>query len=123
MRIDLNVYLHSDGDDAVASGHKILSKLTDILTAVRPLEIIMADLQDFVTQQTAFNASLNTALTDIGADIDSLNAKIEALVAAQGSLSAEQQAALDALVAEGSALGAKADALNALTPPALPPAA
>ena len=114
MDINLNVrFFNSDGE-------RINRKLDDISAAVFKLEIHMANLNDFVTQQTAFNASLNTALTDIGSDIQTLNEMIAALVAAQGALSPEQQAALDALVAEGGVLAAKADALNALTPPAVP---
>lgn len=115
MQLDVHVYFHSDSD------RKMQAKLNEILNLINHLENHMAEFQDFVTQQTAFNASLTTALTDIGTDIQSLNDKIAALTTAPGSLTPEQQAALDALIAEGSALATKADALNALTPPTLPP--
>ena len=80
----------------------------------------MGKLDDFIMQQTAFNATLDTSLTDIGGDIQSLNDKIAALVAVPGTLTPEQVAALDALVVGGNALNAKAEALNALTPPVVP---
>ena len=80
----------------------------------------MGKLDDFITQQNAFNATLDTSLIDIGGDIQSLNDKIAALVAAPGTLTPEQVAALDALVVGGDALTAKAQALNDLTPPPVP---
>lgn len=114
MEINLNVrFFNSDSE-------RINRKLDEILAVSLKLEKHMAAVDDFVAKQTEFNTSLGIALADIGADIQSLNDKIAALVTAGGALTAAQQAALDVLVADGSALAAKADALNALTPPAVP---
>ena len=114
--MDLNVNVRFFNSDS----ERINRKLDEILAASLKLEIHMATVNDFVTQQTAFNAALNIALTDLGGDIQQLNDKIAALVAAGGALTADQQAALDVLVIDGAALAAKADALNALTPPVVP---
>jgi hypothetical protein len=112
MRID--VFLHDGGDAVLSALHDLSHKLNHME------QHIMAKIDDFITAQTTFNASLDTALTDIGGDIQNLNDQIAALVAAGGTLTSEQQAALDALIASGTALQAKADALNALTPPVVP---
>ena len=85
-------------------------------------KLIMATLQEFIDQQTAFNASLDASVVGITADIDSLNAKIAALIAAGGAITPAQQVAIDALVAHGAALAAKVAALDALTPPVVPTA-
>lgn len=114
--IRLEVFLHGSGEQ------EILSKLGQILTVVKHQEKDMASLADFVIKQTEFNNSLGTSLADIQADIQTLNDKIGELASAQGSLSVEQQAALDELVLEGSALADKAGDLNQMTPPAIPTA-
>lgn len=116
--VQVHVHVHLAPDDGVKTALLELKFLLNQLTIAGART--MGTLQDFITQQTDFNAALDTSLTGIAGDIQSLNDKIAALVAAQGTLTPEQQAALDALVAGGAALNAKAEALNALTPPAVP---
>jgi hypothetical protein len=82
---------------------------------------IMATLDEFITQQTAFNEQLNTALTGITGDIQNLNDQIAVLQGTPGTLTPAQQAAIDALAATGAALATKAAGLDDLTPPVATP--
>ena len=103
----------------------------------KTLEKIMATLQQYIDQQTAFNNSMAAdvsaiadRLTAIDGDVTALNQNISDLKAqlASGNLSTEQQASLDKLVAAGADLSAKtkvaatsAAALDDRTPPVPPP--
>jgi hypothetical protein len=114
LHITVDINIHADEDRILAELSSGFDKL------FKQGKNIMATLDEFITAQNGFNAALETALTDIGGDIQNLNDQIAALVAAGGTLTPAQQAALDALVVSGTALQAKADALNALTPPVVP---
>jgi hypothetical protein len=114
LKIDVHLYIHADED-------RILSELHGLTHLInRRFNDMATTLDNFIAAQTDYNTALDTALTDIAGDIQNLNDQIAVLVAAGGSLTPAQQAAVDALVASGSALQAKADAINALTPPAVP---
>lgn len=81
----------------------------------------MSTLCDFITAQTAFQARQDTAIDGLVGDVKSLNDKITALQASAGSLSAEDQAALDAISVHSAAIADKLDALDSQTPPVAPP--
>lgn len=84
---------------------------------------IMTVLSDFIDQQKAHNTRLDTAITDLSADIQSLNDQIATLKAAIVEPTADETQAMADLTAAGEALAIKAEALDALTPPVAPPAA
>jgi hypothetical protein len=82
----------------------------------------MSAFDDFVTAQTAHNASMDASLTDLAGDISNPSAQIQALKDAQGTLTPEQTAALATLTATAETLDSKAAALVAITPPVVPAA-
>lgn len=81
---------------------------------------IMSAIQQFADKQNAFNLAIGQAITGITGDIQGLNDKITALQNSPGTITAEDQATLDALEASGKALADKLSALDALTPPVVP---
>jgi len=81
---------------------------------------IMSAISDFAAKQTAFNDRLDTAITGVTGDVAELNRMIKELQDNPGPISPEDQATLDALQARGEAVTAKLEALDALTPPAVP---
>lgn len=117
--VQVHVHVHLPADDGVKIA--LLELKTLLNQMINTGATTMATLDEFIFQQTDFNAALNTALTDIGGDIQSLNDQITALIAAPGTLTPEQIAAIQALALSGAALNAKAAALNDLTPPVVPP--
>ena len=78
-------------------------------------EKIMSAISEFAAKQTEHNNRLSAAIEGIVGDIAALNAKIEEL-----KTTPEDQALLNELGTQGEALAAKAEALDALTPPAPP---
>lgn len=82
----------------------------------------MTAISDFAVKQSEYNAEVSADLDAISTSISDLNAQIAALVASQGTVSPDDQAALDSLVAAGTALEVKADALAGKTPPTPPTA-
>ena len=79
----------------------------------------MSKVTDFAAAvQTAFDA-VNADLTKIKDGIAALDALIVAFQNSPGTLSAEDQAALDKIQAESAALVATADAVD-VTPPVAP---
>ncbi len=84
---------------------------------------LMSAISDFAAKQTAFNARIDAGITGISGDVQKLNALIAQLQSSPGSITPEDQAALDALQTQGDALSTKVEALDALTPPAVPPTA
>lgn len=82
----------------------------------------MTAIQDFATKMNAFFDQQDTAINDLQGDVKFLTDTIAALQASPGTITAEDQASLDALQARASTVADKLAALDALTPPA-PPAA
>lgn len=84
------------------------------------LEKLMSAISDFAAAQRQFNTRLGAAIDGVAADVASLNAKIEELQNTVGDISEEDQALLDELQAQGEAIAARLEAVDALTPPAVP---
>lgn len=80
----------------------------------------MSAISEFAAQQEAFNARLDAAVTDIQGDVASLKQQIADLLASAGTISPEDQAALEALNARSSEIASKLEALAAETPPPVP---
>lgn len=129
MKFEVHHYVHFVGEGVQDANHS-LTRLVHIG------EHIMSAISIFIEQQNAFNTanstaieSLTTHVQGITNDIGELNARIKELQDSQGTISAEDQALLDAATVTGQQvqvkLAAVSDALAALddlTPPA-PPAA
>lgn len=120
-----------------------LSNLLDSVAIIRSLlrtvltnqENLMSKISDFALAQKTFNEKIgadidgiNTAIDGIKDDVQSLNDKITELQNSAGGVTPEDQALIDGLVAAGQALqdkmdtlAAKAQALDAQTPPVVPP--
>ena len=98
---------------------------------------IMSAISDFLSKQTAFDARQSTAIdalvasiAGVSSDVDTLNAKITELQNSSGGVTPEDQASINALQEQGEALSTKLEAvstalaaLDAQTPPAVPPTA
>lgn len=97
---------------------KHLDRIATLITNME--ERIMTKLDDYIAAQTAVNTQISTAVDGLVGDVQNLNDQIAALVAAQGTPTPEQQAALDALTATGQAMADKLTALDAVTPPVAP---
>lgn len=83
---------------------------------------ILAAIAAFATAQTAHNAEIEKAIDGVVGDIGTLNAEITKLKEQVGDdISPEAQAILDGLLAKSAAIVANVQALDALTPPAVPP--
>ena len=92
-------------------------------------------LKAFIAQQSTFNSAVSAgidaavvSLEGLTGDVSNLNSQIAALQNSSGAVTTEDQATIDAAQAAGTALQAKLDAfttsleaLNALTPPVVPP--
>ena len=83
---------------------------------------ILAAIAAFATAQNAHNAAIETAIDNVAGDIGVLNAEITKLKEEVGDdLSPEAQAILDGLLAKSATIVANVQALDALTPPVVPP--
>jgi predicted nucleic acid-binding Zn-ribbon protein len=82
---------------------------------------IMSAISDFTDKQNAFNNRIDTAITDLQGDVKSLTDQITALQNSAGTITPEDQALLDGIQQRTSTIADKLDALDALTPPAVPP--
>lgn len=81
----------------------------------------MSAISDFAAKQNAFNDRIDTAVTDLQGDVKNLSDQIAALQASAGTITPEDQALLDGIQQRTSTIADKLDALDALTPPAVPP--
>lgn len=84
------------------------------------IQKIMSAISEFAARQSAFNDRLDTAVAGVSADVAALNAKIEELQNTPGEITPEDQALLDDIEARSDAITTKLEALDALTPPAVP---
>lgn len=80
----------------------------------------MSKISEFADKQNAFNDRVDAAVTGLVADVQSLNDKITELQNTQGGITPEDQALLDAIEERSAAIATKLEALDALTPPAVP---
>ena len=80
----------------------------------------MTAISDFAAKQNAFNDQMDTAITGLTGDIQSLNDTIKQLQESPGTVTAQDQALLDTLTARAKAASDKLTALDALTAPATP---
>lgn len=87
------------------------------------VENIMTKISEFADQMKAFSDRQEKAVSDLQDDVKFLTDKIAELQNSAGQITPEDQASLDALQARASAISDKLDALDALTPPVVPPAA
>lgn len=83
---------------------------------------IMSKIAEFAAAQKAFNDRQDTAIDDLTGDVQTLNDKIAALQNSAGEITPEDQALLDDLQAHAATVTTKLEALDALTPPAIPAA-
>jgi hypothetical protein len=83
---------------------------------------IMSAITDYAAKQTAFNTEVKADFQKLSDGIDALNAKITAFNNSPGTLSVDDQAALDGLVTDGQALTTQADTLanKVAAPPTVP---
>jgi len=98
--------------------HEILISVNQTKEGV---EQIMSAISDFAAKVTAFFDRQDTAITDLQGDVKSLNDQIAALQNSTGAITPEDQALLDGITARASTVSDKLDALDALTPPVVPP--
>lgn len=81
---------------------------------------IMSTISDFVAKQQAFNDQQSTAIDDISTELKTLNDTVTALQNSAGQITPEDQALLDQIQASSQAVTTKLQALDTLTPPAVP---
>lgn len=87
---------------------------------LRRMERLMSKISDFAAAMNAFTDRQDAAVNAIVADVTWLKDKIDQLQNTPGEVSPEDQALLDAIQARAGAMADKVDALDALTPPAVP---
>lgn len=85
------------------------------------LEKIMSKISDFADRMAEHNNAVDAAVDGLTQDVKTLNDKITALQASAGSITPEDQALLDAIEARATSISAKLTALDAMTPPPVPP--
>jgi hypothetical protein len=110
---EIHIYRGADMDE-------IFKALTELSKTQGKM---MTKISDFAAAQGAFNTQLETALTGIGGDITTLNAKITELQNTPGQITPEDQTLLDAIQAQGQSLADRFTAVDALTAeaPVIPP--
>ena len=81
----------------------------------------MSAISEFAAKQAAHNAAIDAGLDGIAGDVQGLKDLIAQLQTSPGTISAEDQATLDALEAKAAATADKVAALDAATPPIAPP--
>jgi len=83
---------------------------------------LMSKISEFAAKQKEYNDRIDTAVSGLTGDIQVLNDRITELQNSTGAITPEDQALLDDLQARGATIATKLEALDALTPPTLPPA-
>lgn len=80
----------------------------------------MSAITDFAAKQKEFNDRQDAAVQGLTDDVKFLNDKLTAIQNSPGTLSPEDQAALDEALARTEALTTTLEALDSQTPPAPP---
>jgi predicted nucleic acid-binding Zn-ribbon protein len=109
--------------------HEMLHKITESqLSSVawqkeisHKMEKIMSAISDFADKMKAHNDKVDAAVSGISGDLDNLKAQITALQNSAGQITPADQALLDGIEAKAAAVADKVSALDALTPPVVPP--
>jgi len=114
--------VHHLAQSIESSGLKLPSGLATKQDLKELKKAIMSKISEFGEVQKAFNVRLATAIDGVTADIQVLNDLIVQLQNTAGEVTPEDQAILDELTAAAAAAVARAEALDALTPPAVPTA-
>lgn len=114
MRLD--IFFHFDPGEA-SKLDRVLLLLADLQTGQGS---IMTAISDFSDKMAAFFTRQDTAMADLQGDVDNLQKQIAALNNSSGTITAADQALLDAIVAKAQVVSDKLDALDALTPPVAP---
>ncbi len=107
----VHVYLHLADD----CSHKFLFEIKHLG------DKIMSAISDFAAQQAVYNDQLNVAIDGLSSDIQALNDLISKLQNTPGVITPEDQALLDSLQEKSKIAADKLSALDALTPPVVPP--
>jgi hypothetical protein len=97
-----------------AVGHRILSAIADLERRV------LRQGEQFMSAITDFSAKVESNFATIKTGIQALDDKITAFQNSPGTLSATDQAALDAIVADSAALATAANSMPSVTPPVVP---
>lgn len=80
----------------------------------------MSAISDYAAKQKQYNQRMETAIGGIAGDVKTQNEIIQKLQNSPGAVSAEDQVLLDELQANGESLASRLEAVDALTPPAVP---
>lgn len=81
----------------------------------------MSAVSDFSTKMNEFFNQQDKAVGDLQDDVKNLSDQIAALQTSGGSITPEDQALLDGIQNRASVITEKLNALDALTPPVVPP--
>lgn len=103
--------------------HCHLSDRELIIHVLENQKHIMSKISEFAEKQNAHNTAIDAAIDGLAEDNKALTELIATLQNSAGTISAEDQATLDALEARTATQAEKLAALDALTPPPVPPAA
>jgi hypothetical protein len=116
---------HHHQNDVEGDSRRPESRFVTWKDLVKVEKRIMATVSEsiaaFAAQLQTYNDAEDAAITGLQGDVTNLNAQIAALQASPGALTAADQATLDGLQARGKTISDKLAALDALTPPVLPP--
>ncbi len=80
----------------------------------------MSAISDYAAKANAFNDRIDSAVTGLQGDVQTLNDLIKKLQDSAGQITVEDQATLDQLQARAETIATKVEALDALTPPPTP---
>ncbi len=103
----------------LARSHSCLATKSDLNHV---LNTIMSAISDFAAAQSAFQDQIDTAVSGLTGDVKNLADQIAKLQSTPGTITAEDQALLDGIQTRTKGIADKLAALDALTPPVVPPA-
>lgn len=112
-----HVHHHHHFDEAVICALQAIPK-----AIIHTGALIMSAISEFATKQNAHNDKIDTAVSGLQGDVQTLTDTIKKLQESAGQITPEDQALLDAIDARAQGISDKLEALDALTPPATPTA-
>lgn len=86
-------------------------------------EKIVSAISDFADKMKVHNDKVDAAIDGLQGDVKSLKDQITELQNSAGQITPSDQALLDGIEAKAAGVADKLDALDALTPPVVPPTA
>ena len=107
--INVNANIHHHGDVAEMKEVRCF------------LERIMSAIQDFADKMAVHNNEVDAAVAGLTDDVTALKQQITDLQNSQGQITPADQALLDGIETKAAAVATKLAALDALTPPVVPP--